>query len=386
MGLLDFIFRPKEKTVEAVQKAPRFQTLTAYQPTWTSFSGHIYESELVRAAVDARARHISKLKVEILGSAQPVLRNKLKHQPNAWQTWSQFLYRTSTILDVTNTCFIVPVMNEYYETVGYTPILPTRCQLKEYNGQTWLQYLFKNNKTAVIETNRVAVLTKFQYEDDFFGASNRALHETMNLIHITNQGIEEATKNSATYRFMARVGNFSNEADLKKERQRFTEANLKGESDNSGLLLFPNKYEDIKQIESKPYTVDEKQMELIRTNVFNYFGVNNDILQNKAYGDSWAAFYEGVVESFSIQFSESMSKAMFTDKERSNGAGIMATSNRLQYMSNADKLAVSSQMADRGLMTINEIRDIWNLPPLEGGDTTIIRGEYKEGNEVSDDE
>ena len=54
----------------------------------------------------------------------------------------------------------------------------------------------------------------------------------------------------------------------------------------------------------------------------------------------------------------------------------MATANRLQYLSNADKLNVSSQMADRGIMSRNEIREIWNLPPIEGGDVPTIRGEY----------
>ena len=42
----------------------------------------------------------------------------------------------------------------------------------------------------------------------------------------------------------------------------------------------------------------------------------------------------------------------------------------------SDKLAVSAQMADRGIMTRNEIREIWNLPPVEGGDVPTIRGEY----------
>ena len=27
-------------------------------------------------------------------------------------------------------------------------------------------------------------------------------------------------------------------------------------------------------------------------------------------------------------------------------------------------------------MTRNEIREIWNLPPIEGGDLATIRGEY----------
>ena len=44
----------------------------------------------------------------------------------------------------------------------------------------------------------------------------------------------------------------------------------------------------------------------------------------------------------------------------------------------ADKLNVSAQMADRGLMTRNEIRDIWNLAPLPEpyGSQLPIRGEY----------
>ena len=56
----------------------------------------------------------------------------------------------------------------------------------------------------------------------------------------------------------------------------------------------------------------------------------------------------------------------------------MATSNRMQYMTNKDKLEVSAEMADRGLMTRNEIREIWNLTPLpdEIGDQLPIRGEY----------
>ena len=227
-----------------------------------------------------------------------------------------------------------------------------------------------------MEWHRCIVLTKHQYKNDFFGDSNNALNETMKLIHIQNQGIEEAVKNSTNYRFIAQMSNFSKAEDLKNERMRFVEQNLKTGDDNGGLLLFPNTYKDIRQVTSQAYTVDPKQLELIKTNVQNYFGVSEDILQNKAYGDAWSAFYEGAVEPFAIQFSEAMTKAMFTERERAQGSYLMATSNRLQYLSNQDKLNVSAQMADRGIMTRNEIREIWNLPPIEGGDLATIRGEY----------
>ena len=379
MGLFDWIFRPDQakESQKALHNAQSlFQTLTAYRPVFTSWGGAIYESEIVRAAIDARARHISKLKVEIIGTANPSLQSKLRQGPNQWQTWSQFFYRTSTILDINNNCFIVPVFDERMIITGIFPVLPSRCELTEYQDELWLRYKFAHGQVGAVEFRKCAILTKHQYQSDFFGDTNRALDDTMKLIHIQNQGIEEAVKNTSTFRFMAQLSNFAKPEDLAKERARFTRENLATEADAGGFLLFPNTYKDIKQIDVKPYTVDPNQMKLIRENVYNYFGVNEEVLQNKAYGDSWSAFYEGAIEPFAIQFSEAISKAMFSERERAQGTMIMATSNRLQYLSNRDKLDVSSQLLDRGIFSINDVRDIWNLPPVEGGDVRVIRGEY----------
>jgi hypothetical protein len=177
---------------------------------------------------------------------------------------------------------------------------------------------------------------------------------------------------------MAQLNNFAKAEDLANERKRFTAENLASDSGGGGLLLFPNTYGNIKQIESKPFTIDADQMKVIKDNVFEYFNVNEDILQNKFNSDTWAAFYEGAIEPWAIQFSEVMTRMLFTFREQSQGNYVMATANRIAYMSNADKLAVSAQMADRGLMTRNEIREIWNLPPLPSpyGDQLPARGEY----------
>lgn len=372
MGLFDKIFkRPKPRS------GPDgfFKTLTAYSPVFTSWGGSIYESELVRSAINARATHISKLSVQIQGAAKPRLRTKLRIGPNEWQTWGQFLYRLSTILDVNNTAFIVPVLDYYGEPSGIFPVLPTQCQIVDYNGEPWLRYQFSSGQFASIEMRYCGIMTKFQYKDDFFGENNNALNPTMELVNIQNQGISEAVKQSGTYRFMAKVSNFTKPEDLVKERERFNKDNLQK---GGGVLLFPNTYTDIQQIKSSPFVVDAAQMEAIRMNVFDYFGVNEDILQNKSYGDKWSAFYEGAIEPFAIQLSDVLTKMLLTERERAAGSVVMATANRLQYMSNSEKLNVSAQMADRGIMNRDEIREIWNLPPLPNGQgqAYTIRGEY----------
>lgn len=379
-NLFQKIFKPKEnKEAEKVIREANtyFKLLNGYTPRFTTWQGAIYESELVRAAIDTRARHISKLKIEIRGAAQPQLQTLLRQAPNSWQTWSQFLYRASTILDINNTLFIVPVLNDELSTVGFATILPRNISLVDYKNQLWIRYQFSDGQVGAVEFNKCGVMTKFQYDNDFFGSSNDALDETMNLIHTQAQAITESAKQACTYQFMAQLNNFAKADDIAQERKRFTAENLKGSENNDGLLLFPNTYQNPKQIEMKPYIPEAEQLEHIKTNVLTYFGENEKVLQNAAFGDEWSAFYEGAIEPFAIQFSEVMTKCIFSKLEQSYGASIMATSNRLQYLSNSDKLQVSSQMADRGIMTLNEIRDIWNLPPIENGDKAIMRGEYK---------
>jgi hypothetical protein len=177
------------------------------------------------------------------------------------------------------------------------------------------------------------------------------------------------------------VNNFTKSDDLANERKRFTEKNFSKESKGGGMLLFPNTYQDIHQIESKPWIWNSAQMKEVQSDIYNYFGVNEDIMQNKAYGDAWNAFYEGVVEPFAVQFSEVMTKMLFTFREQGTGNQVVATSNRLQYMSNADKLNVTRDLLDRGILTLNQAMEIWNLPPVEDGDVRIIRGEYYTTNE-----
>ena len=108
--------------------------------------------------------------------------------------------------------------------------------------------------------------------------------------------------------------------------------------------------------------------------------MNEDVIQNKAHGDAFSAFYEGAIEPFAIQLSEVLTRMLFTEREIAYGSGISFTSNRIQYMNNSDKLSVSKDLVDRGVLSINEAREIWQLPPIDGGDIHILRGEYYNPN------
>ena len=377
MGMLEKIFGKREQPA-GLKNAQTFKLLEGYTPAFTTWRGSIYESELIRAALDAWGRHAAKLKPNLRGSAAQEMQNRLKVRPNAFQEWSKFLYQTAVILGTRNNSFLVKTRNEYGPT-GIINIIPQSWELVEYLGEPWIRFTLKDNRRRAEKLAEVGILTRYQYKSELFGESNEALKPVLDLITMQRQGITEGIKNGASYRFSAQSDNWASDEDLGAEMERFNKFTFGNKKSAGGVLLFPNTYTNVTQLRQEAYKVDAEQEKVIEENVFDYFAVNREILQNQAFGDKWLAFYEGFVEWFAIQLGEVISGMLFTERERSAyNNQVFFTSNRLQYMSNADKLNAVTQLGDRGLATRNELREILNLEPLpeEIGNQIPARGEY----------
>ena len=379
MGAFDKLFRrPKvEKQVNGF-----FSLLDGYTPIFSTYDGGVYEMELTRSCIHTFANHCSKLQPKVSGPDKRGLQSLLDGRPNPFMTSAQFVYKVATIYEAKNTCFIVPVLDAYDRIVGFYPVNPAQTEIIDVGGEPWLRFRFNTGEYAAMELARCGVVSKYLYKSDITGENNEALRPTLQLLNVQNQGIAEGIKNSASFRFMATAANFSKGTDLAKERMRWTEENLG--SGNGGLALFPNTYTNVQQIQSTAKIVDPEQMQLIQTRVLNYFGCNEEVLQNKTVGDAWSAYYEGKIEPFAIQLSQAMTCMSFTKNEQTRKNAIVWSANRLQYMTNADKLQVSSQMFDRGVMSLNDIMDIWGLPHVPDGDKRYIRKEYTEISQLDE--
>jgi hypothetical protein len=89
-----------------------------------------------------------------------------------------------------------------------------------------------------------------------------------------------------------------------------------------------------------------------------------------------------------IKLSDALSRMVYTERELNSGNRIFFTSNRLQYMSAGTKIQMAQQLGDRGVLTIDEIRELFNYAPLPdgAGQYTPIRGEYKNVQDNGNDE
>ena len=342
-----------------------WSTFTSYNPTFTSFDGGLYEQMLTRAAVERQASACSKLRPEIVGEAQPRIHRAIRTAPNAYMT---------------TTAYVVPSFDERGNKVGVWPLRCETAEIVEYEGKPYVRFHFAAGETslgnvAALPLDEVCILTRFQYDSDFFGSGNAPIMPTVRLTDLQRQAQEQAMRAAPALRFIGKLGSAVRPDDVEKKRKQFSDSNL-SESNKSGILVYDQSWDDVRQLEPKSYVVPTEEMERIDSNVYNYFGINADILQNKYTEDVWGAYYEGRVEPFAIQLGEGLTRILFSERERSMGNRIMFSSNRLEYASNASKRNMVRDMLDRGVMTLNQAREVLQLPPTEDGNIYVVRGEY----------
>jgi len=382
VGIFQTIFK---RPAEQDKLKSYYEMLTAYKPVYTSFSGGIYEMALTRAAVNAFATHVSKLKPEIAGAVGQTLQTMLEYRPNPWMDTTRFLYRLATIYAVSNNAFILPIYDDYMTLTGLFPANPQQCEILEYQGEPWVKYTFSNGRVGAVEMARVGILTQYQYQDDFFGSSNAAaLDPIMQVISTQNQGIIEAVKSSATVRFLGQVLQTLKDKTMADIRKQFVEDNFSSENSN-GVVLYDGRFGKMEPITSKPIYMDAEQTEVINKSVYTFFGVNEKILMNNFSESEWDAFYEGKIEPFAVHLSLTLTNMMYSNRQIAFGNKIFFSSNRLQYASNATKLNIVTQMFDRGFITHNQGLEIFNMAQVPDGDKRYIRKEYAEVGKLLED-
>lgn len=359
------------------------------QPYTTGWNGSMYQQVLVRSVIERFAVACSKLKPEIEGGARPRVRRAIETSPNQYQTWPQFLYRCATLYMNNTTVCVVPEYKPGTDIqIGFYPVpLAWADVVEDSDGDFWLRWAtFDSSGVQVepyraIELEKVAIVTRFQYRSDWFGDGN-ILANTLSMLKAQEDAQKQSINDSAQVRFIAQLNGQVREEDMEAKRDRFYKQNLSSEN-TTNLMMYDATFASFEQLKSQNWTIPSSEMERIENNVFDYFGINRRILQNAYDENAWDAFYEGAVEPFALSLGEAMSQATFTMRERPANK-IMFSSNRLEYASASSKRNMIRDMVDRGIISLNDALEILQMPPVEGGNARILRGEYKVGYTIDE--
>ena len=358
----------------------QLKMLNGYNAVFTTWGNDPYSTDVVRSAVDAIARNAAKLKPKHIKRSgkeiQPVagqVERVLQVRPNPNMSTFDFLYKMVTALMIDNNAFAYPV----WEGVALKAVWPVIAQQTEFIedqlGRIGVRFWF-NDDSIILPYDEVIHLRRHYYKNDLAGENNKAINNTLEAIHTTNEGLGQAVKTSASLRGILKYQGILKESDIKANRDRFVEEYLVVQN-NGGVAALDSKA-DYTELTSEPKMVDAKQMKELRDNVYRYFGVNENIVMGNYNEDQWNAFYESTLEPLAVQMSLEFTSKLFTQGERGRGHEIVFEANRLQYASARTKIALVQQMIPMGLLTINEGREIFNLAPVEDGDKRLVSLNY----------
>lgn len=370
VGLIDKLFGTRRPNVSG---AGYFQTLTEYSPVFSTWDGSVYEQELTRSCIHAFATACSKLEPKYVGTANSALQRAFETWPNQQMTWSRFLYRLATIYEIDCSAAVVPVLDPLGRKVGLWPLKFDTCELVDYEGEMWARFLLPSGDTYAIEAANVCMLSKYQYESDYFGSSN-VINQTLRLLRAQAEAEENGIRIGSKIMYIGKASGQIKPDDLQKKRDKFSDDNF-GAANRTGLMLYDQTFEAVEPVNHRPYVISDDEMQRIDNHAFDYFGCTRDVLQNKLTEEAWDGYYEGKVEPFAIQLSDGLNQMLFSQRERKTNR-VMFSSNRLQFMSAASKRNMVRDMTQGGEMTVNEGRAILELPPVPGGDVFMVRGEY----------
>lgn len=391
-SLFSKIFGSNNNTT-APSTANEFQILNGYRSIFTNYDGRYYDDADVRACIDTVARNGAKFNPKhirysangfenINGNLQRILSKR----PNEIQNAYKFYYQVISELEQDNNSIIYILRDENNKVLGLYPIHYQSIKLYEYKNNIYIEFQFGNGKKRFVALKDCIHLTRFVSDDGIMGGNNKPVIHTLSIKHVIDEGIVNAIKTTQAIKGIIKTTKaMLKPEDVKKMRDQFVKDFI-GESDGTGIGG-ADATTDFTPVQLDPKTADESQIKSIDNKLLSYYGVNENIIQSKYSEDEWNAFYESVLEPIGLQMSLEFTNKLFTATEIYHGNEIIFTSNRLQYASNNTKINLLRY--GNNVMTINEMREVLNLEPVENGDKIMqdlnhidsnIANNYQTGN------
>lgn len=360
-----------------------YEMLNGGFTSFSSFTGDAYSNDIYRSAVDAIARHVAKLSGKhVIDNAKSEdkfskLNRILKDRPNPYMSAYDFQYKIATQYFLYNNAFILIQKDNRGNLSGLYPLSPTSVEyVVDGTNELYIKCLFKDGNIVHFHIDEIAVLRRHFNSNELLGDSNDAIMSALELAHTQNEGMREAIKNSAQIRGIVKYTQALSPSKLKEAKEEFMN-NYLTMANNGGVIPVDTSME-YQPLNVSDVQIDTSQVDAVKHKIYDYLGINESIVNGSYNEESWQAFFESIVEPFSIQLASELTEKIFSEREKAFANRIIYESSRLQYASNKSKTNVIKELLPLGVLTINQALDLLNLPRVQDGDERLQSLNYIE--------
>lgn len=341
------------------------------QSGYTAFSGTAYGNAAYRAAVDAIARHATKLTAH---SESTAIERLLTESPNAYMSAYDLLYKTATAYFTANNAFILIDRNGNGVSALY-PLTPASVEfIGAVGGGVYVKMTFPDGKAVTLDYADIIHLRRHFATNELLGNDNAPLYPLIDTAHTLNEATGAAVKNATNIRGILKFTSLVNPAQIKAEKETFVRDYLTV-TNTGGIAATDQRFEFI-PTNAAPYSVPSELLESVNRQIYAYLGVSAKIVSGDYTEDDFAAFYESLLEPYALQLS--------LEATRKCGAAVRFTSERLEFSSARTRISLLRELLPFGVVSINEARRLLALPEVPDGDKRLQSLNYVEADRANE--
>lgn len=381
MGLFSNLFKRDDKPTVS----PTYRMVVSEGNGFFSWNGNLYQSDIIRSIVRTKSQAVGKAIAKHVRNDVPypdIYMKLLLKQPNPVMTGQMLQEKLATMLELNNNAFALILRDgNGFPTAIYPISSVTSFEgIIDKQGTVYVRFYMKQGIIYTFRYSDLIHLRKDYSDNEIFGTPlDGTLTDLMDVVNSADKGIVKAVENSNAIRWLLQYNTSIRPDDLKKQTKQFADNYLSTESDSFGVAAVDSKAE-AKQVQVNPYVPGKDQLTNVTERIYSLFNINQSIIQSNYNENQWISFYESQIEPVLMQLSDQFTLKLFNTRQQAFGNEIIFESSSMTYASMQTKLSLVN-FADRGILSPNEIRSYFNLPPREGGDEFILRKDTGKAND-----
>lgn len=354
--------------------------------------GSLEKSDIIGAIENCIATNVAKLTPQVIRKNAAGMQIKDDYLAKLLQLrWApelsvyDALYKmAANIVRQSNSFAVVFYTDDFSKVQSIIPINVMSYRIYEDdNGILFFRFTWDfDGKTYVLPYQHIIHLKARFNRKRFMGTPpEQAVKNTLELIDTSGEALKNIVNNSANLKGYLKYNNFADDELIKEKVKEFQEAYMSAEND--GGIAGLDSTMEFKEITQRAPVIPTLQINFLRDNVYRYYNLNENILMSKFTEQEWNAFYESVIEPIALQLSLEFTFKILTERERGWGNKIIFTANRLQYATLQTRATLGSTLYDRGIITINEFRELLYYEPIEDGDVRMVSLNFVKADDQS---
>lgn len=356
-------------------------------------NGNLEESDIVGAIANVIASNVGKLNPQIIRKTDEGVfpRNdylsrilSLRWAPEI-DPYNALYKMASDLVYHSNAYAVIFYSSDFTKVESIVPIDATDVRIWEdqQSGATLFRFRWSYDKKVYTLPYADVIHIRSRYSKKrFMGtAPDSQLRNTLELLDYTGEALRATVRNASNLKGYLKYNNFIDDEELKQKVKDFQDAYM-SVGNTGGIAGLDNSME-FKEISGSTPNIPVVQSQYFRDNIYRYYNVNDKILTSSFNEADFNSFFENVIEPIAIQLSLEFTFKLLSERERGFGNKVIFSANRLQYASMQTRMAIGGGMFDRGIITINEFRELLYYEPIEGGDVRMISLNYVKTDDQS---